>query len=526
MKNSDHLLQRIIILGGGTAGWMTAAALAKLIPKNSFSITLVESEQIATVGVGEATIPSIRAFNQRLGINEVEFMQATNATFKAGIEFQHWAEVGDRYIHPFGAYGEKINEISFYHYWLKNYFQGDKTKLDDYSFAVKACEAGKFQLPSDDTNSVTSTFSYAYHFDASLYAKYLRKFSENMGVQRIEGIVEQVELDDRDHITRLTLATKQTIDGDFFIDCSGFRAQLIGQTLKSDFEDWSAWLPCNSAVAIACEHSNNSVETVRTQVSTLLKVNPAPFTKAIAREAGWQWQIPLQHRVGNGYAYCDKYINKEQALATLLENLPGKPIGDAKFLSFKTGRRKKAWVNNCLAIGLASGFLEPLESTSIYLIEAAIIKFIELLPQAHTQAENFEIKAQEYNRRLALEMTRIRDFLILHYHATNRNDSDFWRYVRTMNIPDSLTARLTMFKETGHIQQYKTGIFFESSWTAVYFGQKVFPERYDARVDLFPMQSYQAQLEQTRSNIANHVEKMPSHHDFLARYGCLNRWVK
>ncbi|MGJ8690861.1 MAG: tryptophan halogenase family protein [Thalassotalea sp.] len=518
-KNSAKLTQRIVILGGGTAGWMTAAALAKLIPQSQFSITLVESDQIATVGVGEATIPSIRAFNQRLGINEVEFMQATKATFKAGIEFQDWAEIGDRYLHPFGAFGEKINGIAFYQYWLKNHMAGGNSPLGDYSLAVKACQAGKFQQPSSDPDLLTSTYSYAYHFDASLYAKYLRKFSEKLGVNRIEGKVERATLDERGHITSLVLATTQVIEGDFFIDCSGFRAQLIGQTLNAEFEDWSAWLPCNKAVAIASEHSFEADH----------KLNPAPYTKSMAKAAGWQWQIPLQHRIGNGYVYCDKYINQEQALTTLLANLPGQAVSEPKFLAFTTGCRKQAWVKNCLAIGLASGFLEPLESTSIYLIEAAIIKFIELLPQATRQLEyepqrlaaELEIKAQAYNRSLAIEMTRIRDFLILHYHANQRTDSEFWRDVRAMAIPDSLKERMTMFQETSHIQTYKTGIFFESSWTAVYFGQKFFPKRYDARVDLFPASTYQDQLEKTRNQVLNTVNSMPSHQDFLLSAGCI-----
>ena len=383
---------KLVILGGGTAGWMTAAALGKLLPKNKFHITLVESDQISTVGVGEATLPHLRFFNQRLGIDEREFMQATQATFKVGIEFSNWGKLGDAYIHPFGDYGEKINSINFHHYWLKQRSDGLNISLDEYSLPVMACLNNKFNFPSANASDLSSTYSYAYHIDATLYAKYLRTFSENLGVIRKEGKVIDVIKRTRDnHIEMLVLESGERITGDFFIDCSGFRAQLIEKTLGCEYEDWSQWLPCNSAVAVATEGNKA----------------PIPYTKAIAREAGWQWQIPLQHRLGNGYVYCDQFIDKQQAFDILSQNLIGKPITEPNFLKFKAGKRKKAWVNNCMAIGLSSGFLEPLESTSIYLIQSAVMKLVECIPQA----ENMAIKAEEYNRSLDMEMERIRDFL-------------------------------------------------------------------------------------------------------------------
>lgn len=491
--------QHIVILGGGTAGWMSAAALAKLLPNNKFNITLVESDQISTVGVGEATLPHLRFFNQRLGIDEREFMRATQATFKVGIEFSNWGQQGDAYIHPFGDYGKKINDVSFHHFWLREKSKGNNKPLDHYSLPVMACLNNKFDFPSSNLNDISSSYSYAYHIDATRYAKYLRKFSEKLGITRQEGKVVDVIKRARDNnIEMLLLEDGTRISGDFFIDCSGFRAQLIDKTLGSDFEDWSHWLPCNSAVAMASE----------------LNKAPLTYTKAIAREAGWQWRIPLQNRLGNGYVYCDKYIDKQQALDTLTHNLTGKALSEPNFLKFKAGKRKQAWVNNCLAIGLSSGFLEPLESTSIYLIQSAIMKLVELIPQA----ENMAIKAKEYNRSLDMEMERIRDFLILHYHVTNRKDTPFWDYCRTMKIPDSLKEKVEMFKETAHIQQYRYGLFLEPSWLAVYIGQGFIPNQYDGRVDQMDTSYYQAKMREMSEIIKNNHQKMPKHADIIRQF--------
>lgn len=513
-NNNDTIKTKynIVILGGGTAGWMTAAALGKLLPQTKFSITLVESDNISTVGVGEATLPHLRFFNQRLGIDEREFMQATQATFKVGIEFSNWGNKGDAYIHPFGDYGENIANIGFHHFWLKQRSLGVNTPLDEYSLPVMACLNNKFNFPNSSKQpsinasqlDLSSSYSYAYHIDATAYAKYLRKFSENLGVTRLEGkVVDVIKSAMTGNIALLLMDNGHRIEGDFFIDCSGFRAQLIDKTLGSEFEDWSHWLPCNKAIAIATENNND----------------PRTYTKAIAQDAGWQWQIPLQHRMGNGYVYCDKFVEQQTALETLMGNLVGKPMSEPNFLSFTAGKRKAAWVNNCLAIGLSSGFLEPLESTSIYLIQSAIMKFIECLPDK----ENMAIKAKEYNRSLDMEMERIRDFLILHYHATAREDTPFWQYCRTMAIPESLQEKMAMFKATGHIQKYQYGLFLEPSWLAVYVGQGIIPENYDGRIDLMDSLEYLPKLDQIQKEVGALTEAMPSHQSIIQQFcqvGC------
>lgn len=497
-KMSDHK-QHIVILGGGSAGWMSAAALGKLLPKNTYNISLVESDQISTVGVGEATLPHLRFFNQRLGIDEREFMRATQATFKVGIEFSNWGQQGDAYIHPFGDYGNKINNVSFHHYWLKQKSMGEHSPLDHYSLPVMSCLNKKFDFPSSQSNDIASSYSYAYHINATLYAKYLRTFSEKLGVIRREGkVVDVIKRASDNHIEMLVMENGQRISADFFIDCSGFKSQLIAKTLGSEFEDWSHWLPCNSAVAIASE----------------LNEAPLSYTKAIAREAGWQWQIPLQTRMGNGYVYSDSFIDKQQALDTLTANLPGKALTEPNFLTFKAGKRKHAWLNNCLAIGLSSGFLEPLESTSIYLIQSAIMKLVELLPKP----ENMAVKAKEYNRSLDMEMERIRDFLILHYHATNRQDSPFWAYCRNMDIPDSLQQKMQMFKQTGHIQHYKYGLFLEPSWLAVYIGQGVIPSSYDGRVDQMNSEHYIKAMHKIKSAVHAKCQQMPDHLEMIKQF--------
>lgn len=486
----------IVILGGGTAGWMTACALGKLLPSNQYKITLIESEQIGTVGVGEATLPHLKFFNQRLGIDETEFMQATKATFKLGIEFSHWGALNDAYIHPFGDYGKKQGGIDFHHYWLKQQQSGIGTSIDNYSLPVMASKAQKFEFPHADPNHVKSTYSYAYHIDAGRYAAYLRKLSEACGVKRIEGkVVEVMQRSDNQHIEILALDDGTRVEGDFFVDCSGFRGRLIEQVLKSGYQDWSHWLPCNRAVAVASK--NNA--------------SPLPYTKAIAQEAGWQWQIPLQHRTGNGQVYCDDFVDTDHVLNSLLQNLPGEPLTEPNHLRFKTGKRNKSWSHNCVAIGLSSGFLEPLESTSIYLIQAAIMKLVELFPSANTM----QIKAAEFNTSLDQELEKIRDFLILHYHATCRDDSDFWHYCKNMQIPDSLKHKMAMFKRHGHIQEYQHGLFLRPSWLAVYVGQRIIPERYDPRLNGLSDSELAGFLGAIEDEIKHAVNDMGSHQQFL-----------
>lgn len=489
-------IKNIVILGGGTAGWMTACALSKLLPSQCFQVTLIESEQIGTVGVGEATLPHLRFFNQRLGINEAEFMQATKATFKTGIEFSNWGAIGDAYIHPFGEYGEPLNGVAFHHYWVQQKLKGQASSLDNYSLPVIASLAKKFEFPHADPYHIKSTYSYAYHIDAGRYAAYLRVLAEKAGVTRIEGkVVEVMQRSDNQFIELLQLEDGQRISGDFFVDCSGFRAQLIGQVLKNGYQDWSHWLPCNRAIAVASENPSD----------------PLPYTKAIARDAGWQWQIPLQHRTGNGQVYCDQFVSHEVVLSNLLQNLPGKPLTEPNQLRFTTGKRNRSWSHNCVAIGLSSGFLEPLESTSIYLIQAAIMKLVELFPDS----QNMQIKADEFNLCLDVELEKIRDFLILHYHGTKRADTAFWRYCQHMDVPDSLREKIQIFQHSGHIQQYQNGLFLKPSWLSVYIGQGIVPSDYDRRIDAISEPEVEAFLGNIEKQVIQASNGMATHQQTL-----------
>ncbi len=478
---------------------MTAAALSKLLRRNNVDITLVESEQIGTVGVGEATLPHIRFFNQRLGIDEADFMAKTCATFKLGIEFRDWGRIGDSYIHPFGEFGRDLKGVDFHHYWVKMRRQFRADRIDAYSAPVMISELGRFAFPTDDARSVLSSFSYAYQFDAGLYAKYLRNFAENLGVRRVEGkIVGVRQHGETGFITSIQMENGDALTADLFIDCSGFRGVLIEQTLNAGYEDWSDVLPCNRAAAVPCENAAPSL----------------PYTRATARSAGWQWRIPLQHRVGNGYVYCSDYISDDEAASVLLANLEGAPRADPKFLRFVTGKRKKQWAKNCVSVGLASGFLEPLESTSIYLIQASVTNLVELLPDMEFKDADID----EFNRVMDLEYERVRDFLVLHYHATERDDSPFWNYVRTMPIPDSLAYKMKLFRERGVVVKYKDGLFLHPSWIAVYLGQRVMPERADPRASLIADADIEKTLGEIRNLIRDVAEKLPSHADFIARY--------
>jgi tryptophan 7-halogenase len=487
---SDHRIRQIVIVGGGTAGWMTAAALAAKLRK-SCQITLVESAEIGIVGVGEATVPHIRYFNSSLGIDEADFMARTKATFKLGIEFRDWARIGDAYIHPFGELGRTLNGVDFHQYWLKRRQLGDETDIFAYSLPVVASQNGRFTFPAPG-NSVLSTFGYAYHFDATLYAPYLRAYAEARGVRRVEGIVRDVTLRGEDgHIAAVLLDGGKHVEGDLFVDCSGFRGLLIEQTLKTGYEEWKHWLPCDRAVAAPCETFHRSL----------------PYTRSTARDAGWQWRIPLQHRVGNGYVYASDFVGDERARDTLLENLEGQPLAEPRVLRFVTGKRRKQWNRNCVAVGLASGFLEPLESTSIYLIQIAITNLLELFPDRTFEPDGIE----EFNRVMAFEYERVRDFLVLHYHATERDDSELWNYVRTMPIPDSLAYKISLFRERGHVVKYKTGMFLDRSWQAVYLGQRIIPLRYDPRVDCFSPDDIARYLEETREIVRRAANAMPMH---------------
>jgi len=486
---------KVVIVGGGTAGWMTAAGLSSLLGNTGLEITLVESEAIGIVGVGEATLPHLRFFNQAIGIDEYDFMSATRATVKLGIEFVDWARKGDRYIHPFGDYGIPNDGVGFHHYWRR--FADQLGTISSFSLPVVAAQLGKFEPPSEDDRSALSTFRFAYQFDATQYAPYLRRHAEGRGVTRIEGRVTDVAQNERGDICALKLEDGREVLGDFFIDCSGFIGLLIEKALATGYEEWTDWLPCDRAVAAPCEHRGPLL----------------PYTRATAREAGWQWRIPLQHRTGNGYVYASQFLDDQDAADALVESLEGPLLADPKFLKFVTGKRRKLWNKNCVAIGLSGGFLEPLESTSIYLIQQGITYLIEMFPDG----ENADIARTEYNRIMDLEFERIRDFLILNYHATERTDAPLWDMMRTLDVPDSLKEKMSLFRARGQVQTYNHGLFLEPSWLAVYLGQRVTPDHYDPRVDEHPEGEMLARLRGMKAHIQKSAEQMMGHQDWISR---------
>lgn len=494
----NNHIERVIIVGGGTAGWMTAAALANAVG-SSCEITLIESEAIGTVGVGEATIPPIKYFNERLGINEADFIRATNGSFKLGIEFIDWTRKGHSYFHPFGHYGAEFDTVPFYHYWMREHLAGDKIPIDEYSLAWAAAKAGKFQPPSPDKRMIQSTFDYAYHFDAISYAGFLRAYAEQRGVVRHDGRVVDTAMNaESGFIESVMLEDGRVFSGDLFIDCTGFFGLLIEQTLQTGYEDWSHWLPCNSAVAAACEKSGPTL----------------PYTKSTAKAAGWQWRIPLQHRTGNGYVYCDQYIDPEKATETLLGSLDGAPLAEPKHLKFTTGRRNKFWNKNCVAVGLSAGFMEPLESTSIHLIQYGIMRLLALFPDKDMSP----LLAQEYNDLTIAEYERIRDFLILHYTATERDDSAFWRYCANMEIPERLQYKIDHFRSYGVIVSDERELFHNPSWIAVYLGQGIVPARAPAMASLRSQVPAADRMASIRTSMAEAVQAMPTHDDFINRY--------
>ena len=493
------LLKSIVIAGGGTAGWMTAAALSSLLNPKDISVTLVESEEIGTVGVGEATIPDILNFNRILGLNEAEFMKATHATFKLGIEFIDWGRVGNRYIHPFSVHGVDMSGIDFHQYWLHALAGGNAHPIQQYSLCAVAAALNKFALPVPDPRSVFSYIRYAYHFDASLYARFLRTYAEVRGVKRVEGKIESIsQAPDTGNITALRLTDGRVVSGDFFIDCTGFRALLIEKILGVKYVDWSHWLPCNRAQAVGCKHAGPLT----------------PYTRSTARTAGWQWRIPTQRRTGNGHIYCSEFMNDDEAAAILLANLDGEPLGSPRLIRFTTGRRELFWEKNCVAIGLSGGFLEPLESTSIYLIQEGISRLISLFPNA----ELAEIIRNEYNRHMTLEFEQVRDFIVLHYYATERDDTPFWNYCRTMEIPDTLRYKIALFREAGRIFRYQEELFTTPSWVAVLLNQGIMPKHCDPIVAMLPHDEVRRSLDSIRDGIARAAHSMPSHIEFIQRY--------
>ena len=488
----EQQLQDIVIVGGGTAGWMTAAMMSQVLDGQLGRIRLVESEQIGTVGVGEATIPTIHAFNQKLGIDEAEMMRVTNATFKLGIEFVNWGELGDCYLHPFGPFGQDLNGVAFHHYWRRGQDLGIDNPIGDYCLANVAAKQEKFAHPNRDPKSILSTYAYAFHFDASRYARYLRHYAEERGVIRTEGKIVDVKLrQDDGFIESVRLESGEAIAGDLFIDCSGFRGLLIEEALNTGYEDWTQWLPCDRAVAVPSEN-----------VSPL-----TPYTRATAGNAGWQWRIPLQHRMGNGHVYCSSYLSEDEAITTALANLEGPALAEPRVLQFTTGKRKKMWNRNCIAIGLSGGFLEPLESTSIWLIQAAIALLMQRFPDRNFDIEDID----DYNRNMQGRFEEVRDFLILHYKATERTDTDFWNDCRTMSIPETLQQRIDMFRKRGHAIFHPAELFVEANWLAIYLGQHVIPEACDPRVHCFDDEYTRKRLQQMQMMVAKTAQEMPMH---------------
>lgn len=496
---SDINIKNIVIVGGGTAGWMAAAALTRILPHPDINITLIESEQIGTVGVGEATIPHIKYFNELLGLHEDDFVRKTNATFKLGIEFVNWDQIGKVYIHPFGEYGLDMEGVRFHHYWLRHKALGYQGTVDDYNLQILAAREGKFQRPVNIANSPLSKIAYAFHFDATLYAKFMREFAEARGVKRIEGKVTNVNQNtETGFVENLGLESGQNIDGEFFIDCTGFHGLLIEKTLKSGFEDWSDVLPCNRAVTVGCEKVSE----------------PIPYTRSTAKTAGWQWRIPLQSRTGNGYVYCGDYISDDEAASTLLDGLDAKPIGDPRFIKFKTGIRKEPWKKNVLSLGLSAGFMEPLESTSIHLIQTAIARLMTHFPD-----KNFnQAGINYYNERTHLECEQIRDFLILHYCVTQREDSPFWRYCKNMEIPETLKQRIDVYKENARLYRHDNELFSEVSWFAVMNGQNLLPNYYHPNVNIMPQGELEKRMSDIRRVWAKCLDQMPSHQQFIDQH--------
>ncbi|MHB8283157.1 MAG: tryptophan halogenase family protein [Caulobacteraceae bacterium] len=494
---TDQRIKKIVIVGGGTAGWMTAAALAKINDSRLFEIELIESDDIGTIGVGEATIPTIHWFNQLIGLNEAEFIRETKATYKLGIEFVGWGS-GDAYFHPFGRYGGPQDQAMFYHRWIRARLGGLDDSYEAYSLATVAAKAGRFAPPSRDPSSIGSTLGYAYHFDASLYAKYLRRQAETRGVVRTEGQIERIaQHPETGFVASLTTNRGAVITGDLFIDCTGLRGLLIEETLKSGFEDWSLWLPCDRALAVPCERTGD----------------PMPYTRSTARAAGWQWRIPLQHRTGNGYVYSSNFISDEEAASVLLASLDGAPLADPRPIRFTAGRRKQVWNKNVIAVGLSGGFLEPLESTSIHLIQSAIAKLLSLFPNRACDP----FTAEQFNRIYRQDMESVRDFLILHYHFNSGRTEPLWAHCRNTGLPDALTYKLEHFSRTGRIVLGADELFREASWFAVMMGQGIAPTDYNPLADTWSAADNLAHLSRVKRAVQAASDQLPTHESYIQR---------
>lgn len=503
MPDAKTAIRNIVIVGGGSAGWMTAAALSRLLTPQAVQITLIESEQIGTIGVGEATIPDVINFNAMLGISEQDFLRATNGTFKLGIEFVNWGRIGEAYFHPFGPHGVDMQGIDFHQFWMRYREANPSSAIETFSLSAIAAKQNKFAMPNNDPRSVLSQLRYAYHFDATAYARFLRGFAEERGAKRVEGKVIDTSLDsETGFIKSVTLESGAVIEGDLFFDCSGFRALLLGQALDVEFKGWAHWLPCDTAQTVACERTGPLL----------------PYTKSTAKTAGWQWRIPTQHRTGNGHIYASDLIGEDAAIESLLGDLDGAAMGSPRKIKFRTGHRAKFWEKNCIAVGLSGGFLEPLESTSLFLIQEGISKFISLFPSADMPSA----VRDEYNRQLGKKFEQVRDFIILHYKATQRDDSEFWNYCRNMSVPDSLTQKMVLFEEAGRIFRYEDELFTRPSWVAVMMGQNLMPKTVDPIVDSLNEQEIARSLVSMQTAMNNASHQMETHESFLKKYAWAN----
>jgi tryptophan halogenase len=499
---NEHRIRDIVIVGGGTAGWMAAAAFARFLAEGQTRITLIESDEIGTVGVGEATIPPLIAYNNLLGIDEDEFLAATQGTFKLGIEFVDWGAIGERYFHPFGPHGQDLRTVHFHQLYLREAKRRALPDIADWSMSAMAARLGRYARPPADARLPLSQLGYAFHFDAGLYARFLRGHAERNGVRRVEGKIVAAKIASNGHVESVTLADGSQVQGDLFIDCSGFRGLLIEEKLGTGYEDWTRWLPCDRAVAVPCAHGGPL----------------DPFTRSTARAAGWQWRIPLQHRVGNGIVYSSEHMTDADAESLLLDNLEGEPLAQPRRLSFAGGRRKLAWNGNVVAMGLSSGFVEPLESTSIHLIQSGIAKLLALFPDRRFDP----VERDEYNRQMKDVFEDVRDFIILHYKATRRDDSDFWDRCRTMEVPDSLQRKLDLWRSKGRVFREGAELFGTASWVAVLLGQGIVPDEHEPVAEALSDEQVADALDKMRLSYLKMAEHMPEHGEFI-RHSCAAR---
>lgn len=500
MDEGNTAIQDIVIVGGGTAGWMAAAAFGRFLDNGRRKITVIESDEIGTVGVGEATIPAILNFNRMLGIDENEFMRATQGTFKLGIEFVNWGRLGESYFHPFGQYGQDLHGINFHQLYLREYAHGDRRSISEYCMSAMAAKRGKFGRANAAARSPVSELAYAFHFDASLYAKFLRHHAETNRVVRREGKIVKVNRRSTDgFVESVELADGKIVAGELFIDCSGFRGLLIGDALGVGYEDWSHWLPVDRAIAVPTANVGP----------------PDPFTRSTARTAGWQWRIPLQHRTGNGHVYSRQFLDDDEAEAMLMANLEGEALAPPRRLRFTTGRREMSWSHNVVALGLSGGFLEPLESTSIHLIQNGISRLFGLFPDRHFNP----LERDEYNRGMRDAYEDIRDFIILHYKATQRDDTPFWRYVRDMDIPEPLERKIELFKTRGRVFRENVELFSMPSWVAVMLGQNIWPDGWDTLADALDESRVREAMAQMRQGYAATADALPTQEEFLKAAG-------